>query len=116
MSLIRIRDACLAFGHVALLDHAQFEVEEKERVCLIGRNGAGKSTLLSVLAGERKLDSGQLWQRDGLKIPHHPLDGQGAGREEPDAARPAGRSQAQARPEDRKTSAGGAGQRRCDSV
>ena len=68
MSLMQLQDACLAFGHVPLLDHADLTVEAKERVCLIGRNGAGKSTLLAVLAGERALDSGTLRRRDGLSV------------------------------------------------
>ncbi len=68
MSLIRIQNGDLAFGHVPLLDHVELNVADKERVCLIGRNGTGKSTLLKVLAGEQTLDGGTLWQRDGLKV------------------------------------------------
>lgn len=49
MALITLLDAQLAFGHVALLDHASFALESNERVGLIGRNGAGKSSLLKIL-------------------------------------------------------------------
>ena len=41
MALITMQDAQLAFGHVALLDHAQLSLETGERIGLIGRNGAG---------------------------------------------------------------------------
>ena len=51
MSLITLQNAQLAFGHVALLDHAEFSLETAERVGLIGRNGAGKSTLLQLVCG-----------------------------------------------------------------
>ncbi len=51
MSLITLQNAQLAFGHVALLDHAEFSLETAERVGLIGRNGAGKSSLLRILGG-----------------------------------------------------------------
>ena len=68
MPLVRIQDGCLAFGHVALLDHIELNVEERERVCLIGRNGAGKSTLLNVLAGDQLLDSGQMRRGDGVRV------------------------------------------------
>jgi len=68
MPLIQLQDACLAFGHVPLLDHAELTIESGERLCLIGRNGAGKSSLLGVLAGEQNLDSGTLRRRDGLTV------------------------------------------------
>src|SRR6056297_1292727 len=68
MSLIQLQDACLAFGHVPLPDHAELTIESGERLCLIGRNGAGKSSLLGVLAGERSLDSGTVRRRDGLTV------------------------------------------------
>ena len=51
MALITLLDAQLAYGHVPLLDHADFSLDESERVGLIGRNGAGKSSLLKILAG-----------------------------------------------------------------
>ncbi len=68
MPLIQMRDACLEFGHVPLLDRAELQVDRRERLCLVGRNGAGKSTLLNVISGEQPLDSGRLWRRDGLRI------------------------------------------------
>ena len=68
MSLIRVQSGCLAFGHVALLDHVELDITASERVCLVGRNGTGKSMLLNVLTGEQILDSGQLWKADVLKI------------------------------------------------
>lgn len=58
MAVISLSDAQLAFGHVPLLDHAEFSLESGERVGLIGRNGTGKSSLLKVIAGINKLDDG----------------------------------------------------------
>ncbi len=68
MAVISLNDAQLAFGHVALLDHAEFSLETGERVGLIGRNGTGKSSLLKVIAGLAKLDDGQLVLQQGLRI------------------------------------------------
>jgi ABC transport system ATP-binding/permease protein len=67
MSLIVLSDACLAFGHVDLLSHADFSLAENERVGLIGRNGTGKSSLLKILAGLAQADSGSLKLRQGLR-------------------------------------------------
>ncbi|WP_027015799.1 ATP-binding cassette domain-containing protein [Comamonas composti] len=68
MALITLLNAQLAFGHVALLDHAQFSLESGERVGLIGRNGAGKSSLLKILGGLAKADDGQMQIQSGTRI------------------------------------------------
>ena len=68
MALITLLDAQLAFGHVALLDHAEFSLEAQERVGLIGRNGAGKSSLLKILAGMEKPDDGSVQVQNGVRI------------------------------------------------
>jgi ATP-binding cassette subfamily F protein uup len=68
MAVISLSSAQLAFGHVALLDHADFSIEAGERVGLIGRNGTGKSSLLKVISGRSKLDDGLLVMQQGLKI------------------------------------------------
>jgi ATP-binding cassette subfamily F protein uup len=68
MAVISLSNAQLAFGHVALLDHAEFSLEPAERVGLIGRNGTGKSSLLKIIAGSSKLDDGLMVMQQGLKI------------------------------------------------
>ena len=68
MALITLLDAQLAFGHVPLLDHADFSLMEAERIGLIGRNGAGKSSMLKILAGMEKPDDGVLQLQQGLRV------------------------------------------------
>jgi len=68
MAVISLSDAQLAFGHVPLLDHAEFSLETGERVGLIGRNGTGKSSLLKIIGGRSKLDDGLLVMQQGIKI------------------------------------------------
>src|SRR4051812_21412177 len=68
MALITLLDAQLAFGHVALLDHAGFSLEAGERIGLIGRNGAGKSSLLKILGGLAKPDDGAMQLQQGLRV------------------------------------------------
>ena len=68
MALLTLNDACLAFGHVALLDHTAFALESSERVGLIGRNGTGKSSLLKIIAGMEKLDDGVVQVQNGVRL------------------------------------------------
>jgi ATP-binding cassette subfamily F protein uup len=74
MPLLTLADAHLAFGHVPLLDGAEFVLEPRERVGLIGRNGSGKSSLLRVLAGRAELDAGRRWAAPGLRIAYVPQE------------------------------------------
>ncbi len=68
MALLTLMNASLAFGHVALLDHADFSLETSERIGLIGRNGTGKSSLLKILAGMERADDGNLHVQQGVRI------------------------------------------------
>ena len=68
MAVISLSSAQLAFGHVPLLDHADFSLESGERVGLIGRNGTGKSSLLKIISGRSKLDDGLLVMQQSVKI------------------------------------------------
>ena len=68
MALLTLLNAQLAFGHVPLLDHADFALEAGERVGLIGRNGAGKSSLLRILGGLESADDGQLQAQQSLRV------------------------------------------------
>ena len=68
MPYITLDKAALAFGHVALLDKVTFQLDENERVGLIGRNGGGKSSLLRVIAGQAALDDGIVWRQPGVRI------------------------------------------------
>ncbi len=74
MALITLLDAQLAFGHVALLDHADFSLENNQRIGLIGRNGTGKSSLLKILAGLEKPDDGTLQLQQNLRIAYVPQE------------------------------------------
>jgi ATP-binding cassette subfamily F protein uup len=68
MPYITLSKASLAFGHVALLDAIDFQLDEGERVGLIGRNGGGKSSMLKILAGEAALDDGVVWRAPGARV------------------------------------------------
>jgi ABC transport system ATP-binding/permease protein len=77
MPYLKLSDACLAYGHVPLLDHADFLLDPGERVALIGRNGTGKSSLLAALAagsGRGRLDDGEVWVQPGIRVGYVPQE------------------------------------------
>ncbi len=74
MPIATFENVSLAYGHVALLDHADLVIEPGSRIGLIGRNGAGKSSLLKILAGLAAPDDGRVWRRPGLCIAFVPQE------------------------------------------
>ena len=61
-----------------LLEDLSFEVQEGERVAILGRNGCGKTTLFNILTGQMDYDAGEVYinphKRLGLisQIPKFP--------------------------------------------
>ncbi len=58
--MISIDGLTVEFGDRALFKDISFQINEKDRIALMGKNGAGKSTLLKILAGERKPTRGNV--------------------------------------------------------
>jgi ATP-binding cassette subfamily F protein uup len=70
MPLLRLEEISLAYGHIPLLARVNFQIDDGERVCLVGRNGAGKTTLLRVITGAVAPDEGDIWRKDALRVAH----------------------------------------------
>ena len=68
MALLSLRDVSFGFGSPPLLEHVDLQIEQGERVGLLGRNGAGKSTLMKLIMGELPPDHGLVEQQTGSKI------------------------------------------------
>lgn len=66
--LLRLSGVSLAFGSRPLLDRVDLQVDEGERVCVVGRNGEGKSSLLRLVAGAGAVDDGELWVKPGARV------------------------------------------------
>ena len=62
MPLVTLDHISISFGRDALLDDASLQIDERERIAIIGRNGTGKSTLLKIIAGELPADAGSIWR------------------------------------------------------
>jgi len=51
-----------------LLEDLSFEIQEGERVAILGRNGCGKTTLFKILTGEMDYDSGEVFVNPHKKL------------------------------------------------
>lgn len=68
MALVSLQEVRIAFGGPELLDGVTFQIEQGERVCLVGRNGAGKSTLMKIVGNEITHDSGEIIRERGARV------------------------------------------------
>lgn len=72
MALIRFDQVSLSLGVRSILDNVDLQIEEGERVALVGTNGTGKSTLIKIVAGEVDVDSGVVWRSPVARIAQLP--------------------------------------------
>ena len=56
------------YGGNLIFEDLSFEINEKDRVGLVGPNGCGKTTLLKLIAGMEEADQGKIHWKKGLKI------------------------------------------------
>ncbi|MBO5249916.1 MAG: ABC-F family ATP-binding cassette domain-containing protein [Muribaculaceae bacterium] len=56
--MISVDGLTVEFGGTTLFKDISFQINEKDRIALMGKNGAGKSTLLKILAGVRSATRG----------------------------------------------------------
>jgi len=68
MPLVTIRDLTIGFRGPSLLNSANCQIDEGQRIGLLGRNGAGKTTLLKLLGGHLSPDSGDIVVAPGTHI------------------------------------------------
>ena len=74
MAIIWINDVSVSFGGPLLLDGATLQIEEGERIGLVGRNGSGKSTFMKMLNGEIPLDRGEIAKKGAVRVALLPQD------------------------------------------
>lgn len=56
--MITVDGLTVEFGGTTLFKDISFQINEKDRIALMGKNGAGKSTLLKIIAGVRNATRG----------------------------------------------------------
>lgn len=68
--MLSLKDATLSRGNKILLNQANLQLHEKQKIGLIGHNGCGKSSLFSLLLGKLMTDSGECFINPQLRISH----------------------------------------------
>lgn len=72
MNLLTIKNFSKSYTDKILFDNADFSINSKEKIGIIGVNGTGKSTLLKIIAGIDTCDSGQLSKGNNVVIRYLP--------------------------------------------
>lgn len=57
---MKIENLCMSFGTQVIFDNVSFQINNNDKVGIIGVNGAGKSTLFNILLGNLTPDSGNI--------------------------------------------------------
>ena len=70
--MLSVENLKVEFGVKPLFEDASFVINDRERVCLVGRNGAGKSTLLKIIAGIMMPSEGSVVLPQGATVGYLP--------------------------------------------
>lgn len=68
MIILACGNISLSFGTDIILDNISFNIQQGEKVALVGVNGAGKSTLFKIITGCLQPDSGDIFMSKGLQL------------------------------------------------
>ncbi len=74
MNLLTVRNLSKSFGGHEIFSGVTFNVDEGDRVALVGPNGRGKTTLMRILAGELSADGGVVQWRRGIRVTYLPQE------------------------------------------
>lgn len=72
MIIMQVNELSKLFGATEVLHNIKLEIQDKDRIAIVGRNGAGKSTLLKIMADELSYDGGDIYKRRDLTIGYLP--------------------------------------------
>jgi len=74
MPLLQLRGVTLRYTDRPLLDQVDLQIDQGERVCLVGRNGAGKTSIMRVISGEEKPQEGEITKPNGVVLTRLPQE------------------------------------------
>ena len=69
---MKIENLCMSFGTQTIFDNISFQINNNDKVGIIGVNGAGKSTLFNILLGNLTPDSGSIFLNSKINLGYLP--------------------------------------------
>ncbi|UUZ94645.1 ATP-binding cassette domain-containing protein [Paenibacillus sp. P25] len=72
MNILTVEQLVKTYGEKTLFDHIDFQINERERIGLVGVNGTGKSTPLKIMAGEEPIESGRMLHSNHFRVEYLP--------------------------------------------
>lgn len=66
--LLQASNISKSYGTRTVLSNINVQVQDRERIGLVGVNGAGKSTLLQIISGEMSYDSGEIFKNKDIRV------------------------------------------------
>ncbi|WP_282935436.1 ABC-F family ATP-binding cassette domain-containing protein [Paenibacillus sp. RC67] len=72
MNILTVEHLNKSYGEKILFDDISFQINEKQRIGLVGVNGTGKSSLLKAMAGLEPVDSGKLIHANHFRVEYLP--------------------------------------------
>lgn len=72
VNILTVEQLVKTYGEKTLFDHIDFQINERERIGLVGVNGTGKSTLLKIMAGEEPIESGRMLHSNHFRVEYLP--------------------------------------------
>jgi ATP-binding cassette subfamily F protein uup len=68
LNLVRIRDLYKSYGDKVLFDHISLNINEGDKIGLLGINGTGKSTLLRIIVGQDNYEDGEVNVLNSMRV------------------------------------------------
>lgn len=68
MIILQANNIERSFAGEVLFENINLQVDERDRIALVGKNGAGKSTLLKILVGEEEPTSGEINKKKDISL------------------------------------------------
>ena len=72
--MLNLTNISVSFGGRDLYKNISFQINNKDKIGIVGKNGAGKSTLLKLITGDQQPNSGSIQKQSILTIGYLPQE------------------------------------------